>query len=110
MKRVMVLTLFLLVSMAWAVAQQQDPASAGQASSPNATVNDSGQQTSPAPGSMGQTAPGGTGQTTPGMPPSSGQQTPGQTAPPSSDPGSAGAMGNIAVTEGCLGGTAPNFT
>jgi hypothetical protein len=100
MKKIIVLAMFLLVSTAWAVAQQQDPASpgapAGQATSP------SGQQTSPAPGS--------TGQTTPGMPPSGSQQTPGQAAPPSSDPGSSGAMGNIAVTEGCLGGTAPNFT
>jgi len=101
MRNVLIVTLFLLVSMAWAVAQQQDPASqgapAGQASSPNATMNDSGQQTSPAPGSTGQTAPG--------MPPSG--QTPGQAAPPSSDQAP---MGNISVTEGCLGGTAPNFT
>jgi hypothetical protein len=102
MKKVLVLTLFLLVSMAWAVAQTHDPSAQGQASSPSPTVNDSGQQTSPTPGSAGQA--------TPGMPPSSSQQMPGQTqtAPPSGDQGSA--MGNISVTEGCLGGTAPNFT
>ena len=96
MKKVMVLALFLLVSMALAVAQTHDPSAQAPSSSP--TMNDSGQQTSPAPGA---------GQATPGMP-SSSDQAPGQAAPPSGDQGSA--MGNISVTEGCLGGTAPNFT
>ena len=105
MKKVLVLTLFLLVSMAWAVAQTHDTAAQGQASSPSPTVNDSGQQTSPAPGAPGQsTAPG---QATPGMPPSSGRM-PGDTqaAPPSDQ----SPVGNLTVTEGCLGGTAPDFT
>lgn len=99
MKKVMVLALFLLVSMALAVAQTHDPSAQGQASSPSPTMNDSGQQTSPAPGAPGQA--------TPGMP-SSSDQAPGQAAQPSGDQGSS--MANIAVTEGCLGGTAPNFT
>jgi hypothetical protein len=103
MKKVLVLTLFLLVSMAWAVAQTHDPAAQGQASSPSPTVNDSGQQTSPPPGQS--TTPGQSGQSAPGMPSSSGQM-PGQAAPPSDQ----SPMANMTVTEGCLGGTAPNFT
>ena len=83
MRNKLVLSLVLLVSLAWAVAQQQS-------TSPSTPAPDTGQQTQSAP-------------STPSTPDQN--RTPG--AP------SAGAMspnGEPDVIEGCLGGTAPNFT
>jgi hypothetical protein len=83
MRNKLVLCLILLVSLAWAAAQQQSPTSPG------------------APGS--------------GMPPaqSTAPSEPGQATPPSSPAPGAGQMpaaGEPDVIEGCLGGSAPNFT
>ena len=80
MRNKLVLSLVLLVSLAWAVAQQQSTA-------PSTPAPDTGQQTQNTPSTPGQSK-------TPGAP-------------------SAGAMsanGEPDVIEGCLGGTAPNFT
>jgi hypothetical protein len=78
MKNVMVITLFMLATLAWAAAQQ--PSSP---SDPN-----SGQTASPR-----SQAPGAT-----------------QTQPSSPDQAGRGQASNAPVTEGCLGGSAPNYT
>src|SRR5262249_28814777 len=84
MKNLLVMTLFMLATLAWAAAQQP-----GTASEPN-----SGQTTSPS-----SQAPDAT-QTQPSTP------TPG-----SADQAGPPAQGsNASVTVGCLGGSAPNYT
>jgi hypothetical protein len=78
MKKILVMTLFMLATLAWAAAQQ--PGTPGAAS---------GQATSP------------------------GSQTPGATQTPPTVPDSAGSQSGMTsqtVTEGCLGGTSPNYT
>jgi len=80
MKNILVMTLFMLATLAWAAAQQ-----------PGSTPDqNSGQTTSPSQ------APGAT-QTQPSTPGAAEQ-------PGSSD------RANAPVTEGCLGGSAPNYT
>src|SRR5690242_20537624 len=84
MRNKLVLGLILLVPLAWAAAQQQSTTS---------------------PGAPGSTAPPSVQSTTP--------SEPGQATPPSAPSTSAGqtpAAGEPDVVEGCLGGTAPNFT
>ncbi len=83
MKKVVVLTLFLLTMVAWMAAQQ-----AGGAMG----------QTGQAPGSQ---VPG-AAQSQPGMP--------GNPNPGAIPPGAQDSAANAPVTEGCLGGSAPNFT
>ena len=80
MKSIFVMTLFMLAMSAWAAGQQ--PGSAPD--------RNSGQTTSPSQ------APG-TTQTQP--------STPG-----AGQPGSSGRTSNAPITEGCLGGSAPNYT
>lgn len=80
MKNTLVVTLFMLATLAWAAAQQ-----------PGAARN-SGQTTSPSSQEPGAT------QTQP--------STPGGT----DQAGSQGQAANAPVTEGCLGGNAPNYT
>lgn len=80
MKSIFVITLFMLATLAWAAAQQ--PGSAPD--------RNSGQTTSPS-------------------------QAPGTTQTQPTTPGGAGQTGssdraNAPVTEGCLGGSAPNYT
>ena len=76
MKNILVITLFMLATLAWAAAQQ--PGSAPERSS--------GQATSPS------------------------SQAPGADQSQPSAPGSADQASNATVTEGCLGGTDPNYT
>jgi hypothetical protein len=78
MKNVLVMTLFMLATLAWAAAQQ--PSSA---SNPN-----SGQTTSPSSQARGAS----------------------QTQPSSPDQAGRGQTSNAPVTEGCLGGSPPNYT
>jgi len=82
MKNILLMTLFMLATLAWAAAQQ--PGSAPE--------RNSGQTTSPS-----SQAPGAT-QTQPSTPGSADQA------------GSRGQASNAPVTEGCLGGSAPNYT
>src|SRR5215470_16411781 len=82
MKNILVITLFMLAMLAWAAAQQ--PGSAPE--------RNSGQTTSPS-----SQAPGAT-QTQPTTPGAAGQA------------GSRGRASNAPITEGCLGGHAPNYT
>ena len=83
MRNKLVLSFILLVSLAWATAQQQSTTS---------------------PGAPGSSAPPSAQSTTP--------SEPGQATSPSA-PSTSGQMstaGEPDVIEGCLGGTAPNFT
>ena len=82
MKTVLLMTLFTLATLAWAAAQQ-----------PGSTPDrNSGQATPPS-----------------SQAPSAGQAQP--STPGSADQaGSQGQASNAPVTEGCLGGTAPNYT
>lgn len=80
MKNILVLTLFMLASVAWAAAQQP-----GSAQDPSA-----GQATSPSSQSPSQTQPSA---------PGSGAQNP-----------AGGQASNAPVTEGCLGGSEPHYT
>jgi hypothetical protein len=83
MKKVLLVTLFMLVTLAWASAQQQPGSAMGQSGVPS-------------------TPPG--------------SQTPGASQSQPGAPGSADQSGmpdttaSASVTEGCLGGSAPNFT
>jgi hypothetical protein len=80
MKKLLTITAFMLATLAWAAAQQPG---AGQAGSlPGAS-----QSQRPMPGSADQNAP------------QSGMQA-----------GSQDQVANAPITEGCLGGSAPNFT
>jgi hypothetical protein len=83
MKKISLITLFMLATLAWAAAQQ------------TGSMGQSGQATVP-----GAQTPG-TSPSQPGMPGSAGQSGMPRAA---DDPASA------PVTEGCLGGAAPNFT
>ena len=82
MKNILVITLFMLATLTWAAAQQA-----------GSTMGQSGGQAT-VPGSQ---APGAS-QSPPAVPGSADQS------------GSPGAAVNAPVTEGCLGGSAPNFT
>jgi hypothetical protein len=82
MKNILVMTLFMLATLAWAAAQQTG----------SAPERNSGQTTSPS-----SQAPGAT-QTQPSTPGSADQA------------GSRGQASNAPVTEGCLGGSASNYT
>jgi hypothetical protein len=85
MKKILLIMLFMLATLAWTAAQQ--------AGSP---MGQSGVQPPP-PGSQ---MPGAS-QSQPGMPGSAGQ---------SGMPGGADTAAEAPITEGCLGGSAPNFT
>jgi hypothetical protein len=93
MRRILVLSLFMLATLVWAAAQQPGtirPGSGGQATSPNAPtaqVPDASQSQAPAPGSAGQ-----------------------QGAQSGAQAGEPGQMANAPITEGCLGGSNPNYT
>ena len=90
MKNFLLITLFMLATLAWAAAQQAGGAperSSTQSASPNSQAPTSGQPQASRPGSSDQDAT------------QNGKQ-----------PGSQGPVANAPVTEGCLGGTAPNFT
>lgn len=98
MKKLLLLSLFMLATLVWAAAQQPGAmphGSGGQATSPSAQVPDASQQPS-SPGSAGQSS----------VP--SGAQTGSPSAAQSGATAQDGA--NSAVTEGCLGGSNPNYT
>jgi hypothetical protein len=80
MKKMLATTLFMLMMAAFAAAQQP-----GSPQSPNPAMPGAGQQT----------MPGGAGQ----------DQGPG-----AAQPGAQAPMSNAPVTEGCLGGSDPNYT
>ncbi len=82
MKKILVITLFMLATLAWAAAQQAGSPmgqSGGQATVPGSQTPGAGQSQPAVPGS----------------------------ADPSEPPGAAV---DAPITEGCLGGSAPNFT
>jgi hypothetical protein len=90
MKKILLIALFLLATLIWAAAQQAGStpgSSSGQASSPSSQAPGASQSQPSTPGSVDQ----GTGQT--GM--QRGSQSQAASAP---------------VTEGCLGGSDPNYT
>ena len=86
MKKILLITLFMLVTISWAAAQQ--------AGSP---LGQSGVPATP-PGAQ---APGAS-QSQPPMP--------GSAEPGATQPGPADQAASEPITEGCLGGSAPNFT
>jgi hypothetical protein len=99
MRQLMVLTVFTLATLCSGIAQQQPgmgpqgapgQAAPGQASQPSAQTPDASQSQPSAPGAAAQ-APQ---QAAPQTAPQNGAQTQGPTKP---------------ITEGCLGGTSPNF-
>ena len=82
MKNMLVMTLFMLATLAWAAAQQPGSAperNSGQTTSPSSQAPDATQTQPSTPGSADQPAP-----------------------PPQGS--------NATVTVGCLGGSAPNYT
>ena len=85
MKKILLITLFMLATLAWAAAQQ-----------PGSTPDRSGGQATP-PSSQ---APGAS-QSQPAMPGSADQNT---------APGGAQAASQAPITQGCLGGSDPNYT
>ena len=131
MRQVLTLAVFMLATLTWTMAQQSG-AGSGQATSPSSQTPGASQQQPPqsqpsAPGSTRQ-SPAPNSQT-----PSADQSQPSQSQPPSAgsstnqggrSPGSTeqrpaqspaeqqsqGRAANAPITEGCLGGSNPNFT
>ena len=90
MRQVLVSAVFMLATLGWAVAQQpgtNPQPSAGQATSPSSPAAGANQSQSPVPGSAGQSSP-----------------------QPGAAPGAQTQATNKPITEGCLGGSDPNFT
>lgn len=86
MRQVVALAVFMLATMVWAMAQQPE-ASGGQATSPSSQTPSTSQSQSSAPGSASQ----GSAQT-------------------GAERGAQAPAANMPITEGCLGGSNPNFT
>lgn len=86
MTKMLVITLFMLATLAWAAAQQSgstpERSSGQQATSSSSQASDASQSQSPVPGSA--------------------DQNPG--------PSGRGPTANAPITEGCLGGSDPNYT
>ena len=90
MKKMLAITLFTLATLGWAAAQQSGSPlgrSSGQATSPSQQMPGASQSQSSMPGGAGQ-----------------------NTAPDNTQPGSQDSRINAPVTEGCLGGSDPNYT
>jgi hypothetical protein len=90
MKRILMLSLFIMLTLVWAAAQQpgaMPQGSGAQANPPGAQVPDASQSQVPAPGTAGSPAAQG-----------------GAPAGPQDQ------AANGSVTEGCLGGSNPNYT
>ena len=85
MKKILAITVFTLATLVWAVAQQ--PVSSGQATSGSSQAPNAGQPQPATPGTADQKAP--------------------QTGAQAGGPGQAA---QAPITEGCLGGSGPNFT
>ena len=86
MKRTLVVALFVMATMTWAVAQNPGGMPQSSQQPPSATQTPDASQSQPA-------APGSAGQST-------NQEAPQAGTPAASSP----------ITEGCLGGSSPNFT
>jgi len=87
MKKILVTALFILATLGWAAAQQPGGTPGGQATSPSSQMPGASQSQPSMPGSADQnTTPGGS---------QAGSQDPAANAP---------------ITEGCLGGSDPNYT
>lgn len=107
MKKIFAISLFMLATLAWAMAQQAGTMpgqSSSQTASPSSQMPDStsGQATSPS-SQMPDSSSGQTASPTSQTPGTTSSQTPGSTTSPT--PGAA-----PTVTEGCLGGSNPNYT
>ena len=90
MKKILVIALFMLATLAWAAAQQPGSTperSSGQATSPSSQTPSASQSQPSMPGSADQSTAQG------GVP-----------------AGSQGQAANAPITEGCLGGSDPNYT
>ncbi len=90
MKKMLIVALFMLATLAWAAAQQSGSTlggNSGQATSPSPQAPDASQSQPSTPGGADQ------------QPGQSGMQA-----------GSQGQVANAPITEGCLGGSNPNFT
>jgi hypothetical protein len=86
MRQVLVLAAFMLATLVWAMAQQPGT-SGGQSTSPSSQTPGASQPQSSAPGSAGQGS-----------------------AQSGADRGAQSQTANLPITEGCLGGSNPNFT
>ncbi len=104
MKKFLVFALFLLVSVAWAVAQDKDAAGqAGSSSSSSASPQ--------SPSSSDQSSMPSAGQSSMGQSGAQAGQSGAQAGQSASQADQAGAQVPAGeVTEGCLGGSDPNFT
>jgi hypothetical protein len=126
MRQVLALVAFMLATMVWTMAQQPG-ASSGQSTSPNSQTSSAGQsqpsqsqpsQSQPsAPDSAGQGSAQSQGSSqNQGSAQSPQSQSPAQGQDPAgrgsaqSGAGSQGPPANAPITEGCLGGSNPNFT
>ena len=89
MRQVPVLAVFMLATVVWTMAQQPG-ASGGQATSPSSQTPSASQSQ---PSQSQPSAPGSAGQ-----------------APAQSGAATQGSVANAPITEGCLGGSNPNFT
>jgi len=114
MRQILALVAFMLATLTWTMAQQPG-ASGGQSTSPNSQTPSAGQsQPSQSQPSQSQpSAPDSAGQA-PAQSPQN--QSPTQSQDPASrgsaqsGAGSQGQAANAPITEGCLGGSNPNFT
>jgi cytoskeletal protein RodZ len=130
MRQVLVLAVFMLATLVWTMAQQPG-ASGGQATSPSSQTPSAGQSQ---PSQSQPSAPDSAGQGSTDQSPAQSSQTPnaGQSQPSPSQPSAPGNAGqgstgqgsaqsgadqgtqspaaNAPITEGCLGGSNPNFT
>ena len=86
MRQVLVLAAFMLATLVWAMAQQPGT-SGGQSTPPSSQTPGASQPQSSAPGSAGQGS-----------------------AQSGADRGAQSQTANLPITEGCLGGSNPNFT
>lgn len=83
MRKMLMVTLFTLATLPWALAQQPGGMQAPGSQSPGSQVPGESQSQSATPGNAGQDA---------------------------TQPGAQGQMANTQITEGCLGGSNPNYT
>lgn len=100
MRKILFVFLIVLVSVAWAAAQQG-------ANGPGSMSGQSSQSGADSQSSPGGRAVGPAGQSTSPGAPSDKQATPPSTSASGADQG---VVGSSKVIEGCLGGTSPNFT
>jgi cytoskeletal protein RodZ len=120
MRQVLALVAFMLATMVWTMAQQPG-ASGGQSTSPNSQTP-TASQSQPSQSQPSQSQPSARDSAGQGSAQSQGSsqspqsQSPAQSQDPASrgsaqsGAGSQGQVANAPITEGCLGGSNPNFT